>query len=97
VAAAAGLSRSWIYRDADINAEIRRLRQRSTSGRTPTMPANQRATDHSLHARIATLLDTNQDLRNDNQKLRHQLAVLLGEKRRGPVSDMSPTQTPRSA
>jgi hypothetical protein len=61
------------------------------------MPVSQRATEHSLHARIETLLDTNRDLRDDNQKLRNQLAVLLGEKRRGPVSDMSPTQTPRSA
>ena len=97
MAAAAGISRSWVYRDAAINAEVRRLRQRPAGGRAPTMPASQRATDHSLHTRIETLLDANRDLRDDNAKLRHQLAVLLGEKRRGPVSDMSSTQPPRSA
>ena len=96
MAATAGLSRSWIYRDSNISAEVRRLRRPSTGGQARAMPSRQRATDPSLQARLETLLDSNRDLRDQNQKLRQQIAVLLGEKRRASVSDMSPKQPPRS-
>jgi uncharacterized membrane protein YccC len=80
VAAAAKTSRSLLYRDADIRAEIQRLRARAPSG-TSRLPAAQRTSDISLQQRLATLLDDNHALRGDNRKLRDQIAALLGEQR----------------
>jgi len=82
VAAAAKTSRSLLYRDANIRAEIQRLRAcgREPSGSTPP-PAAQRTSDISLQQRLATLLDDNRDLRDENRKLRDQIAALLGEQR----------------
>jgi hypothetical protein len=80
VAAAAKTSRSLLYRDADIRAEIQRLRARQPS-RTSRLPAAQRTSDTSLQQRLATLLDDNRALRDENRKLRDQIAALLGEQR----------------
>ncbi len=80
VAAAAKTSRSLLYRDADIRAEIQRLRARAPSG-TSRLPAAQRTSDISLQQRLATLLDDNHALRGENRKLGDQIAALLGEQR----------------
>jgi hypothetical protein len=79
VAAAASVSRSWLYRDVDIRSEIERLRH--ATGTRPAVPAGQRATDASLKQRLDTMLDANRDLRQENQQLRDQIAALLGEQR----------------
>jgi hypothetical protein len=42
-------------------------------------------------------MDTNRSLRDENRKLKDQIAILLGDKRRNPVNDMSLTKDPRSA
>ena len=53
VAQAGGISRSWLYTQPDISSQIRRLRQETNAG---GIPAAQRATDASLHARLAAAL-----------------------------------------
>ena len=82
VAKAAGVSRSWLYTQPDISGQIRRLRK-STDGTASAgaVPAGQRATDASLRARLATALDRNKQLANENARLRRQLARALGDQR----------------
>jgi len=79
VAAAAGISRSWLYTQPDIRDQIQRLRDsRSTAG---AVPASQRATDSSLRARLTAALTRNQALADENARLRRQLARVLGDQR----------------
>lgn len=76
VAIAAGVSRSWLYADQDVKAEIERLRaaQRESGQCRPTV---ERASDASLHQRIRVLLDRNLELADENRKLRERLAQTL--------------------
>ena len=82
IATAAGISRSWLYTQPDISDQVRRLRS-AARGRDPasTVPARQRATDSSLRARLTTALERNQQLADENTRLRRQLARALGEHR----------------
>jgi hypothetical protein len=85
VAQAAGVSRSWLYTQPDISDQIRRLREKAGSaGPAGTIPASQRASDASLRARLATALDRNRQLADENARLRRQLAHALGTARRSP-------------
>ncbi len=60
VGRAAGVSRSWLYTQPDISAQIRRLRQSTSSaGSAGAVPAGQRPTGASLRARLAAALDRN--------------------------------------
>lgn len=80
VAAAAGVSRSWLYRDPQMRAEIEELRA-STASSSAGPPSRERATRDSLRHQLATLhLDVAQ-LRRENKALRDQLARRLGEER----------------
>ena len=82
VAQAAGISRSWLYTQSDISSQIRRLRNKThDAGSAGAIPAAQRATDASLRARLATALDRNKQLADDNARLRRQLARALGDQR----------------
>lgn len=63
VAAAASVSRSWLYRDDDLRTEIHRLRA-SGPAAPATRPAAERSSTASQHRRIATLLDANRTLRH---------------------------------
>ena len=82
VAQAAGVSRSWLYTQPDISAQLRRLRQTTNgAGSAGTIPAAQRATDESLRARLAAALDRNRQLADENARLRRQLARALGDQR----------------
>lgn len=82
VAKSAGISRSWLYTQPDISSQIRRLRQETTAaGSAGGVPAAQRATDASLRARLATALDRNKQLADENARLRRQLARTLGNQR----------------
>ncbi len=80
VAAAASVSRSWLYRHPALREEIDRLRAAA-----PTVaslrPAVERGSAASQHRRVTTLLDANRVLRDENQHLRTEVAVLLGERR----------------
>jgi hypothetical protein len=81
VAKSAGVSRSWLYTQPDVRAEIERLR--SLHHRTPvqTVPARQRTSNPSLLQRLEIANARNRELAEDNQRLRRQLAQTLGELR----------------
>jgi hypothetical protein len=82
VAQAAGISRSWLYTQPDISSEIRRLRGKTDgAGSAGAIPAAQRASDTSLRARLATALDRNRQLADENARLRRQLAQRVGDQR----------------
>jgi Family of unknown function (DUF6262) len=82
VAQAAGISRSWLYTQSDIRAQIRRLREKTDdTRRTGAIPAGQQATDASLRARLAAALHRNKQLADENTRLRRQLARALGDQR----------------
>jgi hypothetical protein len=82
VAAAAGISRSWLYTQPDISDQVRRLRS-GTRERDPAsaVPAGQRATGASLRSRLTAALQRNQSLADENARLRRQLARALGDQR----------------
>lgn len=81
VAAAASVSRAWLYRQPLIRAEIDRLRVAQARSSRPALPVAQRGSDESQHRRIEALLDDNKSLRDECRKLREQVARLLGEQR----------------
>jgi Family of unknown function (DUF6262) len=82
VAQAAGISRSWLYTQADISSQIRRLRHKTNdAGSAGAIPAGQRSTDASLRARLSAALDRNKQLSDENARLRRQLARALGDQR----------------
>jgi hypothetical protein len=78
VAQTAGISRSWLYRQTDLRAEIDRLR---TATGTPLVPAAQRASSDSQHRRREATLDEIQRLKTENQHLREQVARRFGQQR----------------
>ena len=80
VAVAASVSRSWLYRDHALRAEIDRLRMAHPAV-AAMRPALERGSAASQHGRLSTLLDANRALRDENQQLRTEVAVLLGERR----------------
>ena len=82
VAKTAGISRSWLYTQPDISSQIRRLRQATTAaGSAGGVPAAQQSTDTSLWTRLASALERNKQLADDNARLRRQLAHALGGQR----------------
>ena len=86
VARTAEVSRSWLYTQPDLRDEIQRLRDATTATRTtPTVPNRQRATAESLRRRLATIQERIQQLTEENQRLRHQLAVSIGQQRTAPT------------
>jgi hypothetical protein len=86
VANAAGVSRSWLYTQADIRAEIQRLRDATRWAPTPSIPAAQRTSDSSAQARLQAAVQRNRALAEDNQRLRRQLAQALGQQRQAPAA-----------
>jgi len=99
VAEAAGVSRSLLYRDPELRAEIDRLRNPALTT-TPRQPAAERMSQASRDELHAALRHEVKDLRRENQALRARLAATLGEQRGqippvthlSPVNDMSPTE-----
>jgi len=81
VAQAAGVSRSWLYRDGEITETITRLRCSSSS---TTALAARRASTDSLRQRLDTARDEITRLRAENSALRDQLARHLGHQRTKP-------------
>ena len=78
VARAAGVSRSWLYNQPDLRAEIHRLREATSRA------ASQRASDASLLRRLAEAGQRNRQLAEENSRLRRQLAHALGDQRASP-------------
>lgn len=79
VAQQAGVSRQWLYKNAQLRAEIEKLRGRQMG--TRRVPVAQRASDASLRQRNQTLSQENKRLRGENTELKDELATLLGERR----------------
>ena len=103
VAAAASVSRPWLYREPTLRAEILRCRSAAPTPPTPLVPASQRASAESQRRKIEALNEELSTFREDNARLRSQLERSLGEQRLAtatrrplptitPVNDMSPTQ-----
>jgi hypothetical protein len=80
VAAIAGVSRQFLSPHPELRAEIERLRtqRHSTLARPSTA---QPASDASLRSRLRAALDDNQRLREENTRLRAELAVAHGRAR----------------
>ncbi|MGO8885332.1 MAG: DUF6262 family protein [Streptosporangiaceae bacterium] len=86
VAATAGVSRSWLYAQADLRAQIGALRQRQRQApSSPPVPAQQRASDASLNRRLEAATARIRHLESDNQQLRDALSAALGEQRAASV------------
>jgi hypothetical protein len=81
VAEAAGVDRSWLYSQPDLRAAIERLRDETTGPLAPR-PARERASDASLHVRLAAAQQTSDDLREEIQALRAEIAALRDENSR---------------
>jgi Family of unknown function (DUF6262) len=82
VSRAAGVSRSWLYAQQDLRAEIQRLRQRHPAAPPAQAPPHrQRASDASLLRRLEAATARIRQLETDNQQLRDTLARALGERR----------------
>ncbi|TQJ40751.1 hypothetical protein FBY33_2837 [Arthrobacter sp. SLBN-112] len=79
VAAAAGVSRSWLYTQPDLRAVIIGLR----ADDRPQQPRARRssASTDSLRARLSASLERNRELSTEIEHLRHQLALALGHSR----------------
>ena len=77
VAAAADVSRSWLYRQPDLRELIDRLR--AGNRRPVRTPATQRASDASLRQRLDTARDEIAQLRSQIAELRRRLERRLGE------------------
>lgn len=81
VAGRADVSRSWLYAQPDLRAEIERLRRVQQRAPESPVPVGQRASDTSLLRRLEVANDRIQSLVNENRNLRDQLARALGELR----------------
>ncbi|MEP7179285.1 MAG: DUF6262 family protein [Pseudonocardiales bacterium] len=88
IAREAGVSRSWLYGQADLQAEIEALRTRSrpSSPAASLTPQRQRASDASLLRRLEAATARLRQLEEDNQQLREALAEALGTARTARVT-----------
>lgn len=86
VAREAGVSRSWLYSQADLRAEIQALRTRTQSPSPPSTPQRQAATDASLLRRLEAATERLRQLEEDNRQLREGLAEALGTARTARVT-----------
>jgi hypothetical protein len=88
VADRGGVSRAWLYTQAELRDQIRALR-----GTAPVpAPAAAPASDASLRQRLALAHQRIRELADDNQQLQNQIAALHGQLRaarlgKGSVAD----------
>jgi DNA repair exonuclease SbcCD ATPase subunit len=82
---AAGVSRSWLYRQPQLREQIEQLRQQRSS-RAPTVPSAERASTDSLRQQIQTYREEIARLSKENQALYEQLARQLGTARAAAVT-----------
>ncbi len=94
IAGAAGVSRSWLYAQADIRDQIQRLRDTTQRAPAPAIPPSQRATEASLLRRLAETSERNRKLAEENNRLRRQLAHALGDLRASPARHPDPGAPP---
>ena len=79
-----GVSRSWLYSQTELRAEIERLRDRPRPAAGRLVPDRQRSSDASLLRRVEVATQRIRELETDNKRLRHALAEALGERRTAP-------------
>jgi hypothetical protein len=95
----ARVSRSWLYNQPDMRAEIERLRARrrpASPGRP--VPDRQRASDASLLRRLETAAKRIRLLEAENRQLREALALALGDRRAADIhGDTHDTPRKKSA
>lgn len=86
VAKEAQVSRSWLYNQPDLRAEVEHLRARrgpASPGRQ--VPDRQRASDASLLLRLESAAERIRHLETENKQFRETLALALGERRAANV------------
>ena len=87
VARKAQVSRSWLYTQPDLRAEIERLRASGRRTALAPLPARQRSSDPSLQRRLEAINSRNRDLLDENTRLRRRLAGALGLLRAAGIRD----------
>jgi AraC-like DNA-binding protein len=94
VAGEAGVSRSWLYTQADLRAEIQRLRaRRQPTPPAPLTPQRQQASQASLLRRLEAATDRLHRLEHENRDLREALAEALGSARADRITGRGRTVT----
>jgi hypothetical protein len=81
IADKAGVSRSWLYAQPDLRAEIEQHRAVNRKSTAIPLPARQRASDVSLLRRLEAAHARIQGLTAENRQLRQHLELALGEQR----------------
>ncbi|MGH3502753.1 MAG: DUF6262 family protein [Nocardioidaceae bacterium] len=90
IAREADVSRSWLYGQADLRAEIEALRTRTRPcSPAPVTPQRQRASDASLLRRLEVATTRLRQLEEDNQQLQEALAEALGKARTARITGRS--------
>jgi len=89
VADAAGVSRSWLYQQPELRAQIDQLRSRPASDNHAAVPTAEQATADSLRQLLHTYRAEINRLRAENQTLREQLARRLGAERTAAITSRS--------
>jgi len=79
VAAAGRVSTAWLYGQVDLKERIAHLRAQHQLRPAVALPPQERASDASKDALIATLRQVNTRLREENAALRRQLEVAYGQ------------------
>jgi hypothetical protein len=93
VAREARVSRSWLYTQPDLRAEIERLRARQPPRATVGPPPDrQRASDASLLRRLEVATARLRQLEVDNRELRDALSRALGDRRADDVHGRAATR-----
>lgn len=93
VARYAGVSRSWLYTQPDLRAQIEHLRHSPPTPSSTTDPPPHRASEASLRQRLEAATNRIRRLTEENERLRQQLAYALGQSRREPTLP-TPTNIP---
>ena len=87
VARAAGVSRAWLYRQADLRNMIDQLRRTRPAHHGPSRPAAEWATTDSLRQQLDALRTRHAELQVENRQLREALAHRLRQQRTDPSAD----------
>ncbi len=77
VAEASGLSRGWLYKEAEVKARIIQLREQTES--TKKIPSKQKPSDTSKDAIIRTIKTKTKKVEAENKALKSQLEVVYGQ------------------
>ncbi len=82
----AGVSRSWLYNQLELRAEIEQLRDRPRPAAGPPVPDRQRSSDTSLLRRVEIATQRIRELETDNTRLRQPHRDTPGPRVSGPIT-----------